>query len=896
MKKKSIKRNLMLMIGLILILSISLGSAILSRLLDVTGNTTIKENSWVIYFDSVRKSTDSVASNNDARITNNEKTRIEFTADLKEPGDFYEFTVYTVNDGTIDAMINSIEKTELTEEQQKYIDYTVTYDNGRELKRCDPLDSNTRRRIKAIVKFKDGLNLEEYPKTNVNLDLFFDINYVQKDNACESSAFGNEKILTINPNGGKYNNRKDETRVYLEKDGTYTIEEPTRFNYNFIGWVVTSPEENGTYTLEDNEFTMGDEDVTIEADWKEGSYVARIMNTYYESVQDAFDAVDTESWEDNTVYLIRNVSESPTNSANNSFAFNLGGYTLTGMITNPKDGNIRLVNGKVKADNEHDEAVLNYGTVIMGTPGDGVQVENSISLQSKNIGIRNVKDNENQGKFYLYDGYIEAKVGLVGGYTDKEENYAVFSEHVSDKNLQRIYLIKNPKRAVALTETEGRIYYYNLQDAIYSAEENKKLNSNFTDNDYVVYAYREFEAAYSLNVSEGARIIFDLQGHDITTGESITNNGYFKITNSSEVNSRYKPAESIINNGELNIDNLYVIATSDKSIVENSGALNIARSTLEGYEGYAVDNKENGTITMDLTSTLKSDSTYGLHNTSQTFDLGTGNVLGILNDGTMSLSNNVKVHHGENTVAIKNNGDFNINGGEVTSEKDELLIDNLSNITVNNGLISSQNTAIKDGKIIVNGGQITSKNAPALNSLDITINGGTISTENGNTIISEPFFRYENGGYKPHAGYVTVNGGTISSNGIAVRTTNFKMTDGIINSTDIGVEDFKYTWNNNSYIINSKSEITGGTINAVNNGLVSNTLTMSGGNINSTEATGIVVNEKGTITGGTAVGEQYGVLNKGILTIGVDDEEIMSTTPVFVGGFYGLYIEGEETL
>ena len=37
---------------------------------------------------------------------------------------------------------------------------------------------------------------------------------------------------------------------------------------------------------------------------------------------------------------------------------------------------------------------------------------------------------------------------------------------------------------------------------------------------------------------------------------------------------------------------------------------------------------------MDLTSTLKSESTYGLHNTSQTFDLGTGNTLGILNDLT----------------------------------------------------------------------------------------------------------------------------------------------------------------------------------------------------------------------------------------------------------------------
>jgi hypothetical protein len=52
-----------------------------------------------------------------------------YTVTLNEPGDFYEFTINVVNDGTIDAVLSSINLTELTAAQQKYITHVVTY-NG----------------------------------------------------------------------------------------------------------------------------------------------------------------------------------------------------------------------------------------------------------------------------------------------------------------------------------------------------------------------------------------------------------------------------------------------------------------------------------------------------------------------------------------------------------------------------------------------------------------------------------------------------------------------------------------------------------------------------------------------------------------------------------------------
>ena len=53
-----------------------------------------------------------------------------FDMDAAVPG-------YIVNDGTIDAMVDSVEKSALTEEQQKYLDFDVTYDNGTPIRRCD---------------------------------------------------------------------------------------------------------------------------------------------------------------------------------------------------------------------------------------------------------------------------------------------------------------------------------------------------------------------------------------------------------------------------------------------------------------------------------------------------------------------------------------------------------------------------------------------------------------------------------------------------------------------------------------------------------------------------------------------------------------------------------------
>ena len=141
MKRKNNKKLALL---LILVLVISVGYAALASNLKINGSSNVKASSWNVYWDNVQIKDGSVPAdnNNKARITDSAKTQVEFNVVLSEPGDFYEFTVDAVNNGTIDAMIasrgivngvysDSTYETPAT--LPKAVSYTVTYADGTEI-------------------------------------------------------------------------------------------------------------------------------------------------------------------------------------------------------------------------------------------------------------------------------------------------------------------------------------------------------------------------------------------------------------------------------------------------------------------------------------------------------------------------------------------------------------------------------------------------------------------------------------------------------------------------------------------------------------------------------------------------------------------------------------------
>ena len=197
MKRRKNKKTALI---LVLILLISVGYAALASNLKINGSSNVKASSWNVYWDNVQIKDGSVPAdnNNKARITDSAKTQVEFNVVLSEPGDFYEFTVDAVNNGTIDAMIaeNGIVNeayTDSTYETKatlpKVLKYTVTYADGTAIEAKHLLakktnNTPTAETYKVRVEYSEDIEASDLDNANDQTFYFkFSVNYVQADNS-----------------------------------------------------------------------------------------------------------------------------------------------------------------------------------------------------------------------------------------------------------------------------------------------------------------------------------------------------------------------------------------------------------------------------------------------------------------------------------------------------------------------------------------------------------------------------------------------------------------------------------------------------------------------------------------------------------------------------------------
>ena len=139
-------------------------------------NSDIKEV-WNINYQDVLVTEGSVIG--DVRIAEN-GTNIEFNANLNKPGDFYEFTVDIVNKGSSDAVIDSINKTVLTDAQKRYLYYNVTNADLKDLKHGQVLKAGNKCSIKVRLEYKKDITSEMLPKETQNIEFSFNVNFIEK--------------------------------------------------------------------------------------------------------------------------------------------------------------------------------------------------------------------------------------------------------------------------------------------------------------------------------------------------------------------------------------------------------------------------------------------------------------------------------------------------------------------------------------------------------------------------------------------------------------------------------------------------------------------------------------------------------------------------------------------
>lgn len=209
MKNKKRKNKAILIVALIL--CITIGYAALATTLNITGNSEIKNARWDIHFDNLVVDSSSVEATTPATIDSN-KTTINYGVHLAKPGDIYAFTVDVVNEGTIDGMISVVSNTGLTTEQQKYVDYSITYDGNTQLQLKDGLKAGDKKNIKVIVKYKDDINPGDLPQEEATIDLTLKVDYVQADDTVREETGVFMKSYTFGSTDD-YHNRTYKSKV-----------------------------------------------------------------------------------------------------------------------------------------------------------------------------------------------------------------------------------------------------------------------------------------------------------------------------------------------------------------------------------------------------------------------------------------------------------------------------------------------------------------------------------------------------------------------------------------------------------------------------------------------------------------------------------------------------------
>ena len=199
--------SIMLCFIMIFVFTLTIAYAALSITLNITGTAGVSASNWDIHLENA-------VVNSNSSITNmpvvNGSTA-SFSIELNKPGDFYEFTVDIVNAGSIDAVISSISKSGLTTDQEKYLNYTITYQNGESVINNQLISANTSQRLLVKVEYRKDLVASDLPSTTQTLNLSFVVNYVQSDGNGISVPGNGKDLISFSIAGTSYQAEKGMT-------------------------------------------------------------------------------------------------------------------------------------------------------------------------------------------------------------------------------------------------------------------------------------------------------------------------------------------------------------------------------------------------------------------------------------------------------------------------------------------------------------------------------------------------------------------------------------------------------------------------------------------------------------------------------------------------------------
>ena len=178
---KKNKKGITIVVLIILLVAVTIGYSAISTSLNISGISSISVPKWDVHFVNVNVNTGSVSTPNPPSIASDNLT-INYSVPLIAPGDYYEFTVDVLNDGMIDAQLSALPTLSgVSEEQDVYTNYTLTYADGTSLAVGDVITAGSSKKLKVRLEYDGTVRSSLLPTEAQTLNLSALLNYVQAD-------------------------------------------------------------------------------------------------------------------------------------------------------------------------------------------------------------------------------------------------------------------------------------------------------------------------------------------------------------------------------------------------------------------------------------------------------------------------------------------------------------------------------------------------------------------------------------------------------------------------------------------------------------------------------------------------------------------------------------------
>ena len=243
MEKERRTKALVVVVLLVVVAGLTVAFAALSTTLNINGTAYLDAAKWGIRFENLSSPTKigSATTTGTAKIEETKSAEITgINVSLSIPGDKVVYTVDLVNKGTINAKIDNIEKTVLTQEQQRYLTFKVTDKNGYEIKQGDILSAGETKKITITIEFIKDLTKEDLPKQTSTISLSYKLNFVQTDEKVTSAGQGSQQACTSFDKKDTYNvgdvialcntNTGKSEDFYVMKDNGNTVTALAKYN------------------------------------------------------------------------------------------------------------------------------------------------------------------------------------------------------------------------------------------------------------------------------------------------------------------------------------------------------------------------------------------------------------------------------------------------------------------------------------------------------------------------------------------------------------------------------------------------------------------------------------------------------------------------------------------